>query len=172
MKFHKHQGFFSVDMKNKRYTVILKATLLGCTTFQLSTNLSISSCCSIYALRLTANSKTKEASINFDLKLVLYSFFLHFFCVFFFSLAKFHSGSEGQMSFHFSFDLKSQEKKNTSKKKKQLFHSFNRFYSKRWKKWSFPAKKKKNGTFVSRLSKGFSSSSPCWPFLLVLIVPK
>ena len=83
MKSHKHQGFFSVDMKNKRYTVILKATLLGGTTFQLSTNLSISSCCSIYALRLTANSKTKEASINFDLKLVLYSFFLHFFCVFF-----------------------------------------------------------------------------------------
>ena len=144
MKSHKHRGFFSVDMKNKRYTVILKATLLGGTTFQLSTNLSISSCCSIYALRLTANSKTKEASINFDLK--LYSFFLHFFCVFF-SLAKFHSGSEGQMSFHFSFDLKSQEKKKTSKKK-QLFHSFNRFYSKRWKKWSFPAKKKKNGTFA------------------------
>ena len=64
MKSHKHQGFFSVDMKNKWYTVILKATLLGGTTFQLSTNLSISSCCSIYALRLTANLKTKEASIN------------------------------------------------------------------------------------------------------------
>ena len=118
MKSHKHQGFFSVDMKNKRYTVILKATLLGGTTFQLSTNLSISSCCSIYALRLTANSKTKEASINFDLK--LYSFFLHFFCVFF-SLAKFHSGSEGQMSFHFSFDLKSQEKKKHLEKKNNSF---------------------------------------------------
>ena len=36
------------------------------------------------------------------------------------------------------------KKKNTSGKKKQLFHSFNRFYSKRCRKWSFPGK---NGTF-------------------------
>ena len=144
MKSHKHRGFFSVDMKNKRYTVILKATLLGGTTFQLSTNLSISSCCSIYALRLTANSKTKEASINFDLK--LYSFFLHFFCVFF-SLAKFHSGSEGQMSFHFSFDLKSQEKKKHLEKK-TAFSFIQSILLQKVKKMIFSGEKKKTVPLV------------------------
>ena len=118
MKSHKHQGFFSVDMKNKRYTVILKATLLGGTTFQLSTNLSISSCCSIYALRLTANSKTKEASINFDLK--LYSFFLHFFCVFFL-LLNFTVGQRVRCRFIFHSIWNRRKKKNTSKKKTTAF---------------------------------------------------
>ena len=50
------------------------------------------------------------------------------------------------MSFHFSFDLKSQEKKNPSKKKNSFFiHSID--FTPKGEKNDLLRRKKKNGTF-------------------------
>ena len=55
--------------------------------------------------------------------------------------------SEGQMSFHFSFDLKSQEKKKPLEKKKTAFSFIQSILLQKVKKMIFSGEKK-NGTFA------------------------
>ena len=67
----------------------------------------------------------------------IFSRIFGYFSVFFFLLEKF---TLFQMSFYSISNHG--EKKNTSGKKKQLFHSFNRFFAEILQKWSLPGEKK------------------------------